>query len=110
MINLIPLLPFDGGHVAIAIYEKIQERRLRRRRYFADVSRLLPLTYAFILVLGVLAVSTIYLDIAAPARRSSEGAGAIGTVGASTDPPDRPARTPPTRWRSAATRRSRCSR
>jgi membrane-associated protease RseP (regulator of RpoE activity) len=66
MINLFPLLPLDGGHVAIAFYEKVQEKRLRRRRYFADVSRLLPLTYAFILVLGVLAVSTLYLDIAAP--------------------------------------------
>jgi len=66
MINLFPLLPLDGGHVAIAFYEKVQERRLRRRRYFADVSRLLPITYAFILVLGMLAVSTIYLDIAAP--------------------------------------------
>jgi membrane-associated protease RseP (regulator of RpoE activity) len=66
MINLFPLLPLDGGHVAIAVYEKVQEKRLRRRRYFADVSRLLPVTYAFILVLGVLAVSTIYLDLAAP--------------------------------------------
>ena len=66
MINLFPLLPLDGGHVAIAVYEKAQEKRLRRRRYFADVSRLLPITYAFILVLGVLAVSTLYLDIAAP--------------------------------------------
>lgn len=66
ILNLFPLLPLDGGHVAIAIYERIQELRLRRRRYFADVSRLLPITYAFILVLGVLAMSTIYLDIVAP--------------------------------------------
>ena len=66
VLNMIPLLPLDGGHVAIAIYERIQEWRLKRRRYFADVSRLLPVTYAFVLVLGVLAVSTIYLDIVAP--------------------------------------------
>jgi len=66
VLNLIPLLPLDGGHVAIAIYERIQEWRFKRRRYFADVSRLLPITYAFVLVLGVLAVSTIYLDIVAP--------------------------------------------
>lgn len=64
--NLVPLLPFDGGHVAIAVYEKVQERRLGRRRYFTDVARLLPLTYAVVLVLGMLFVSTLYLDIANP--------------------------------------------
>ena len=35
-INLVPLLPFDGGHIAIALYEKIRNmirsaRRIRRR-------------------------------------------------------------------------------
>jgi membrane-associated protease RseP (regulator of RpoE activity) len=64
--NLIPLLPFDGGHVSIAVYEKIQERRLGRRRYFADISRLLPLTYAVVLVLGMLFVSSLYLDLVNP--------------------------------------------
>ena len=44
--NLIPLLPFDGGHVAIAVYEKPQERRKRQRRYVADISRMLPVAYA----------------------------------------------------------------
>ena len=23
-INLVPLLPFDGGHIAVAVYEKIR--------------------------------------------------------------------------------------
>jgi RIP metalloprotease RseP len=64
--NLVPLLPFDGGHVAIAVYEKVQEKRLRRRRYFTDVGRLMPLTYAVVLLLGMLFVSTLYLDIANP--------------------------------------------
>lgn len=64
--NLTPLLPFDGGHVAIAVYEKVQERRLNRRRYFADVSRLLPITYAVVLVLGMLFVSSLYIDIVNP--------------------------------------------
>ena len=61
-----PLLPFDGGHVAIACYEKVQEKRLHRRRYFADVSRLLPLTYAVVVVLGLLFFSSLYLDIVNP--------------------------------------------
>ena len=33
--NLIPLLPLDGGHVAIATYERIRSRK--GRRYLADV-------------------------------------------------------------------------
>ena len=66
MFNLIPLLPFDGGHVAIAVYEKIQEKRLHRTRYFADVSRLLPLTYVVVLALGMLFISSLYLDIINP--------------------------------------------
>jgi membrane-associated protease RseP (regulator of RpoE activity) len=64
--NLVPLLPFDGGHVSIAVYEKIQEKRLGRRRYFADVSRLLPLTYAVVVALGMLFLSSLYLDVINP--------------------------------------------
>ncbi|MFV0308222.1 MAG: site-2 protease family protein [Desertimonas sp.] len=66
MFNLIPLLPFDGGHVAIAVSEKIQEKLLHRRRYFADVTRLLPLTYGVVIVLGLLFVSSLYLDVVNP--------------------------------------------
>ncbi|CAN5570012.1 N/A [soil metagenome] len=64
--NLVPLLPFDGGHVLIAVYEKIQEKRLHRRRYFTDVARLLPLTYVVVIGLGLIFVSSLYLDIANP--------------------------------------------
>lgn len=66
LINLVPLLPFDGGHVALAVYEKIQERRLHRKRYFTDVSRLIGITYVVVMLLGVLFVTTTYLDIARP--------------------------------------------
>ena len=64
--NLVPLLPFDGGHVAIAVYERIQERRLGRRRYFTDVSRLLPLTNLVVIALGLLFLSSLYLDVMNP--------------------------------------------
>ena len=64
--NLVPLLPFDGGHVVIAIYEKIQERRLNRKRYFTDVAKLLPLTYVVVVGLALLFMSSLYLDIANP--------------------------------------------
>ena len=64
--NLVPMLPFDGGHVLIAAYEKVQEKRLHRKRYFADVAKLLPITYVVVIALGLLFVSTLYLDIANP--------------------------------------------
>ena len=63
--NLVPLLPFDGGHVVIALYEKVRSVAAGRR-YQADVSKLMPLTYAVVAVLAVLFVSTLYLDIVDP--------------------------------------------
>ena len=62
--NLTPLLPFDGGHVAIATYERIRSRG--GRRYFADVSKLMPLTYAVVALLALVFVSSLYLDIVDP--------------------------------------------
>jgi len=62
--NMIPLLPFDGGHVAIAVYERIRSRR--GRRYHADVAKLLPLTSAVVVFLVVFGVAVLYLDIVRP--------------------------------------------
>jgi membrane-associated protease RseP (regulator of RpoE activity) len=64
LLNMIPLLPLDGGHVAIATYERI--RSIGRRRYMAVVSRLLPITYAVFMFMVLLGVSAIYLDIVDP--------------------------------------------
>ncbi|MGH9070180.1 MAG: M50 family metallopeptidase [Acidimicrobiales bacterium] len=62
--NMFPLLPLDGGHVVIAVYERL--RSWRGRHYHADVAKLLPLTYAMFLFLIVLGASAFYLDIAHP--------------------------------------------
>ena len=63
VLNLIPLLPFDGGHVAIAIYEKAQEMRRRQtRRYLSDVTNMVRIAYPVIMVLGLLFVAAAYLD------------------------------------------------
>lgn len=63
VVNLIPLLPFDGGHAVIAVYEKAQEMRRRsRQRYLADVSRMLPVAYGVVMVLAVVFVLSVYLD------------------------------------------------
>jgi membrane-associated protease RseP (regulator of RpoE activity) len=62
--NLIPLLPFDGGHVAIAVYEKAQElRRRTKKRYIADVTRMLPVAYTVVMVLVVVGLMAMYLDL-----------------------------------------------
>jgi membrane-associated protease RseP (regulator of RpoE activity) len=62
--NLVPLLPLDGGHVAIATYERIRSRR--GRPYHADIAKLMPLTYAVVLLLVLVGVTSLYLDIADP--------------------------------------------
>jgi len=62
--NLIPLLPLDGGHVAIATYERIRSRK--GRPYHADVMKLMPLAYAVVMVLIVIGAATIFLDIVNP--------------------------------------------
>jgi membrane-associated protease RseP (regulator of RpoE activity) len=63
-INLFPLLPFDGGHVAIATYEAVRSRK--QKRYHADVTKMLPFSYAVMAVFLVMFVGGLYLDIAHP--------------------------------------------
>jgi membrane-associated protease RseP (regulator of RpoE activity) len=62
--NLIPLLPLDGGHIAVAIYERFRSKK--GVRYHADASKLLPLTYTVVFVLIAIGLAAIYLDIADP--------------------------------------------
>lgn len=61
--NMLPMLPLDGGYVAVATYERL---RSRKRSYHANVNKLLPVVYAFVTVLLVLFATTLYLDIAHP--------------------------------------------
>jgi membrane-associated protease RseP (regulator of RpoE activity) len=63
--NLFPMLPLDGGHVAIAVYEKIRTGR-RRVMYHADVAKLMPFTWAFMLFLAVLIIPALLTDILHP--------------------------------------------
>ncbi len=64
ILNLFPMLPLDGGHVVIAVYERIRSRR--GRPYHADVTKLTPVVWAFVLLLGFIVVSSLYLDITHP--------------------------------------------
>jgi membrane-associated protease RseP (regulator of RpoE activity) len=62
--NLVPLLPLDGGHVAIGTYERLRSRA--GRRYQADVGKMMPVAAAVIAVLVLIGVTSIYLDIVNP--------------------------------------------
>jgi membrane-associated protease RseP (regulator of RpoE activity) len=64
--NLFPMLPLDGGHVAIAVYEKIRTGR-RKVMYHADVAKLMPFTWLFMAFLAVLIVPALLTDILHPA-------------------------------------------
>ncbi len=55
VVNMIPLLPFDGGHVVIATYEKIRSV-LSGRRHYVDAGGWIPIAYA---VLGLFLVMTL---------------------------------------------------
>jgi membrane-associated protease RseP (regulator of RpoE activity) len=64
ILNMVPLPPLDGGHAAVAVYERIRSRG--GRRYHADMAKLLPLTYAVVMGMILLGVASLYLDIVNP--------------------------------------------
>jgi membrane-associated protease RseP (regulator of RpoE activity) len=76
LFNLLPLLPLDGGHIAVAVYEGVRDRIRRLMGYRGpfqrvDYQKLLPLTYA---VAGVFLVFTLALlgaDLFNPIRFQS---------------------------------------
>jgi membrane-associated protease RseP (regulator of RpoE activity) len=65
LLNLVPLLPFDGGHIAVASYEKVASK-VRGRRVQVDITKLMPITVAVLMVLAFIAVSSLFLDITNP--------------------------------------------
>ncbi len=71
LVNLFPMLPLDGGHVAIAVYERIRSRR--GRPYHADAAKLMPVAYAMVALLVVLFTTTLYLDLTHPVANPFHG-------------------------------------
>ena len=62
--NMFPLLPFDGGHAAIATYERIRSRK--GKPYKADINKMVPVATVVVGLLGWLLVTGLYLDITKP--------------------------------------------
>lgn len=70
--NLFPLLPLDGGHIAVAWFERARSwwavHRGRPDPGRVDYAKLMPLTYAVIVVFGAISLLTIAADIVNPVR------------------------------------------
>ena len=70
--NLLPLLPLDGGHIAVNLYERVRDgvraRLGKPKMPPVDYTRLLPLTYFVILVGGAVSLLTLAADIVNPIR------------------------------------------
>jgi membrane-associated protease RseP (regulator of RpoE activity) len=68
--NLVPLLPLDGGHIAIAWFEKVRSwfyaRLGRPDPGRVDYMKLMPVTYVVILLFGGLTLLTVAADIINP--------------------------------------------
>jgi membrane-associated protease RseP (regulator of RpoE activity) len=60
--NLVPLPPLDGGHVAIALYEKVRSLG-KKQPYHADINKIMPVAYAMVALILFYGVSSLFLDL-----------------------------------------------
>ncbi|WP_134427378.1 M50 family metallopeptidase [Mycobacterium ulcerans] len=71
-INLLPLLPFDGGHIAVAVFEKIRNmiRAARGKVAAAPVNylKLMPATYVVLVFVVGYMLLTVTADLVNPIR------------------------------------------
>lgn len=72
LFNLIPLPPFDGGHIAVVAWEWVRDK-VRAVRGLApagpaDYTKLLPVTYVVGAALLALGVVVIVADVVNPVR------------------------------------------
>lgn len=72
LFNLIPLPPFDGGHIAVILYEKLRDgiRRLmgKEPKGPADYTKLMPITYVLAFLLMAVGALIIVADVVNPVR------------------------------------------
>jgi membrane-associated protease RseP (regulator of RpoE activity) len=72
LLNMLPLLPFDGGHVAIIGFEQSRTRLYRalgrRDPGRVDIMKVLPVTYAVFAVIVGLSLVLLYAGVTNPIR------------------------------------------
>ena len=70
--NLLPLLPLDGGHIAVTWYERVRDwiRKLRGKAAGGpvDYTKLNAVTTVFVLIGGAIVLLTVTADIVNPIR------------------------------------------
>jgi membrane-associated protease RseP (regulator of RpoE activity) len=68
--NMLPLLPLDGGHVAVVVWERIRAwfARLRGRPDpgLVDMTKLLPVSFSIFMVLMFFGIALVLADIVNP--------------------------------------------
>ena len=68
--NMLPLLPLDGGHIAVIVYERIRAwlARLRGRPDpgLADIAKLLPFSFGLFMILILFSLVLVSADIVNP--------------------------------------------
>ena len=71
LINLLPLPPLDGGHVAVAVYERL--RSFGGRRHQVDYAKVLPVAYGALVLLLAIGLLAVFRDIADPLNVQRNG-------------------------------------
>lgn len=66
LLNLLPLLPLDGGHAALVVIESAVARIRRRPTLRLDPNRFTPVAVVVLVVLLSVSASAMYLDILYP--------------------------------------------
>jgi membrane-associated protease RseP (regulator of RpoE activity) len=71
--NLLPLLPLDGGHIAVVFFETVRDKIKRARGYVGDVVRvdynkLMPLTFGVVVLFAGFSLWLLGADIVNPIR------------------------------------------
>jgi membrane-associated protease RseP (regulator of RpoE activity) len=72
LFNLLPLLPLDGGHIAVVVYERVRAyvARLRGRPDpgLVDMRKLIPVSFGIFAILVFIGLMLIMADLVNPVR------------------------------------------
>jgi membrane-associated protease RseP (regulator of RpoE activity) len=60
--NLLPILPFDGGHAVVVLYEWVASK-IKHHRVFVDYRKLIPVSVVLLIPILFLGLSSMVLDI-----------------------------------------------